>query len=92
MSPSAGGAGDGRRCLLCSKESLPSHLGSQVSILGQGVQAHELCIKFAKGIKNKKIVIGKTRLQVKLLCVVGDIKVISDRMLKPKVNRFKVML
>ena len=65
MSPEAGAGGG--RCLLCSKESLPSHLG-QVSQLGKGgAEVHELCLKFAKGIKNTKIVIGKTRLQVKLL-------------------------
>ena len=56
----SGGEEVGRRCLLCDQESHP-YLGE----VGQ-VQAHHLCIKFAKGIKNKKCVVGKTRLQVKV--------------------------
>ena len=47
------------KCLLCGLSSHPylGHVTAQVP-------AHQLCIKFAKGIKNKKFVIGKTRLEV----------------------------
>ena len=47
------------KCLLCGLSYHPylGHVTAQVP-------AHQLCIKFAKGIKNKKFVIGKTRLEV----------------------------
>ena len=53
---------EGLKCLLCSRPG-----NTQLTYLGgvtAQVQAHQLCIKFAKGIKNKKSVIGNTRLQV----------------------------
>ena len=77
MSPCPGGVVGDRRCLLCSKESLPQHLGQLVQV-AKGMAAHELCIKFAKGIKNKNIVVGKTRLQVKLFCEVRFGEKLSD--------------
>ena len=46
-------------CDISGQESRP-YLGQVTTT----VQAHPLCIKFAKGIKDKKSVVGKTRLQV----------------------------
>ena len=54
----------GLRCLLCSKvgNNKLTYLGAVTS----QIQAHQFCIKFAKSITNKRTLIGKTRLQVRL--------------------------
>ena len=54
---------DRLHCLLCDQVTSDQYLGSVTA----PVQAHDMCIKFAKGIKNKKSVVGKTRLQVSII-------------------------
>ena len=54
----------GLKCLLCTKvgNNNLTYLGG----LSSQIQAHQFCIKFAKSITNKRTLIGKTRLQVRL--------------------------
>ena len=51
-------------CLLCGDAKKSDYLG--LGEVTSHVQAHPLCIKFAKEIHNKKsiVAVGKTRLQV----------------------------
>ena len=59
----------GLKCLLCTKvgNNNLTYLGA----VSSQVQAHQFCIKFAKSITNKKSVVGKTRLQVRISVIVN---------------------
>ena len=59
----------GLKCLLCTK--VENNQFTYLGAVSAQIQAHQFCIKFAKSITNKKSVVGKTRLQVRVSVTVN---------------------